>query len=189
MTIAFVRHGETDLNAQGRLQGSRDVPLNARGIEQATRLAELLAGRATNGLDRWRGVVTSPLSRARVTAETVAIGLGLPLLGVYAGLAERNYGPFEGLEASAIGSFSGRDYPGAEPIAELRARGTATLLEIDAEHGLDGVLVVAHGTLLRDSLMAWGATSVDHFGNAQAVFVERSQNGFTPTGVRVPSAS
>ncbi|HEU5222099.1 MAG TPA: histidine phosphatase family protein [Candidatus Lumbricidophila sp.] len=187
MSIAFVRHGETDWNAAGRLQGSRDIALNANGIAQAERLGELLADRVEAGFDHWRGVVTSPLVRAASTAALLVRTLGIPLLGTYAGLVERDYGPFEGQDVTAIRPFPDRDYPGAERIADLRARGTATLLEIDAEHGLDGLLVVSHGTLLRDSLMAWGTEALDHLGNAQAVFVERTQHGFAPTDVRVPN--
>ena len=69
----YLRHGETDWNAQGVSQGSIDIPLNATGIAQAKAAAEQMVGLGI------RTIVASPLSRARVTAEIVAEKLGLPV--------------------------------------------------------------------------------------------------------------
>src|SRR3954464_13091312 len=69
----FLRHGETDWNAQGLSQGNVDIPLNPTGLAQAGSAADLLRGRGIST------IVASPLSRARVTAEIAAEALGLPL--------------------------------------------------------------------------------------------------------------
>jgi broad specificity phosphatase PhoE len=99
-TIYYIRHGETEWNALGRLQGTRDIPLNALGQVQATQagniLGELLAH---DGHDR-AGIpyVASPLGRARATMELVRETLSLPAEG-YAlddRLREIGYGKWEG---------------------------------------------------------------------------------------------
>ena len=69
----FLRHGETDWNARGLSQGAVDVPLNANGEMQAVRAAELLADAGI------ASIVSSPLARARRTAETIAAALGLSI--------------------------------------------------------------------------------------------------------------
>ena len=77
--IYYVRHGLTDWNAQQRLQGRHDVPLNAEGCAQAVRCGEILrelllrTSRAPADLD----YVSSPLVRARRTMELVRATLGL----------------------------------------------------------------------------------------------------------------
>jgi probable phosphoglycerate mutase len=99
-TIYYIRHGETEWNALGRLQGTRDIPLNELGRVQAIQagniLAELLAH---DGHDRARiPYVASPLGRARATMELVRRTLGLSADG-YAlddRLREIGYGKWEG---------------------------------------------------------------------------------------------
>src|ERR1700704_4943984 len=88
--LLLVRHGETDWNAEGKLQGHTDRPLNDHGRRQAQALAERLAG---NSID---AVYASDLSRARETAEMVGEKLGLPVL-VDPDLREKNWGNWEGL--------------------------------------------------------------------------------------------
>src|SRR5215472_14130994 len=89
----FLRHGETDWNAQGISQGNVDIPLNATGIAQARAAARRL---------RHRGIATivaSPLSRARVTAECVGEALGLSV-AVDPELREVAFGVQEGQKMS-----------------------------------------------------------------------------------------
>ncbi len=69
----FLRHGETDWNAQGLSQGNIDIPLNATGIAQAHAAAPLLRERGI------ASIVASPLSRAHDTAKVAAGLLGLPV--------------------------------------------------------------------------------------------------------------
>ena len=79
--LYFVRHGETDWNAEGRYQGSKDIPLNARGRGQAALNGELLkmlldrAGRVATDFSWY----VSPLGRARETMDLVRKGTGEPL--------------------------------------------------------------------------------------------------------------
>ncbi len=100
-TLYYIRHGLTDWNAEGRLQGGRDIPLNDHGRAQAAACAEILRDLLTRD---GRGVadfhyVSSPLVRASETMDIVRKALGLPA-GAYARderLKEIAFGDWEGL--------------------------------------------------------------------------------------------
>lgn len=143
MEIALVRHGQTDYNRDGRLQGSSDIPLNETGIEQAHTAARLLAD------ESWDAVVSSTLERAAVTADIIAAELGLEVGGRYASLIERAYGEAEGLtKAEAVARF-GDDWPGEESFEDLRRRAVPAIDEVAAAHPVDALVIVAHGTFIR----------------------------------------
>jgi probable phosphoglycerate mutase len=100
-TIYHIRHGETDWNAEGRLQGWQDLAMNATGLVQASAAGKLLrdlfarAGRAADDFD----YVSSPLMRATTTMRLVRTELGLPVEGFACDdrLREISYGDWEGL--------------------------------------------------------------------------------------------
>ncbi|WFU38917.1 histidine phosphatase family protein [Bradyrhizobium sp. CB82] len=100
-TIYYLRHGETEWNALGRLQGTRDIPLNARGRGQALQAAGILADLfAREGRDKASlPYVSSPLGRARMTMELARGKLGLPIADYSLDdrLREIGYGAWEGL--------------------------------------------------------------------------------------------
>jgi probable phosphoglycerate mutase len=106
MRLYYIRHGLTDWNQVGRLQGHRDTPINQTGREQAARsgdiLRDLLAreGRAATDL----AYVSSPLSRARETMEIARCELALPRAGyaVDARLSEIAFGEWEGLTYAEV---------------------------------------------------------------------------------------
>lgn len=85
----FVRHGQTDWNVEGRLQGHSDIPLNDTGIGQAHAAAERLVGQPITA------IVSSDLCRARQTADIIAAKLGLEVVSDKA-IRERTFGSFEG---------------------------------------------------------------------------------------------
>jgi len=87
----LLRHGQTNWNIDFRLQGVADIPLNATGISQAE-----LAGRLIDGND-WDVLLTSPLARARDTADIVAAAAGFDIIHVEPLLLERSFGEAEGL--------------------------------------------------------------------------------------------
>lgn len=135
----FLRHGETDWNAEGRAQGRLDIPLNATGRSQALAAADAFAGH------RVRRIVSSPLARAWETAVTVGERLGLEpepapdLREVHLGVQQGStYGGWRK-------AFWRGDYvpPGGESLDAFRAR-VARGIAAAAGEGPD-VLIVAHG--------------------------------------------
>ena len=79
--LIFLRHGETAYNAENRLQGQLDIPLNARGREQARALGRTLGARVGSEIDRLEAAdafIASPLKRARETMEIARDAMGLP---------------------------------------------------------------------------------------------------------------
>ncbi len=148
----FLRHGETDWNAEGRSQGRTDIALNSVGLAQAQRAARTLAG--IGGIAT---IVASPLVRARVTAEIAAEALGLPV-ALDKGLQEVNFGEQEGLPMGdwyddwIAGSYTPA---GAETFAELLARAVAAVNRATTVRPAP-VLIVAHGALFRALRLAFG---------------------------------
>ena len=156
MTIlTLVRHGETDWNSGGRIQGSTDIPLNDTGRAQARELAERLA---TEYAGREAVVVSSDLSRAAETADIVAAALGTTVSLRMPGLQERSYGDAEGMDAPTFydtyGPWHAADVPGAETWPVVRERALAALAEAvaSAPEGAD-VIAVAHGALIREVIL------------------------------------
>lgn len=161
----FLRHGETDWNARGLSQGNVDIPLNERGIAQAHAAARLLRGRGI------ATIVSSPLSRARVTAEIAGEALGLSVM-LDEGLRECAFGKQEGQEMGAwfhnwvAGRFVPED---GEPFAALRARAVAAINRAVALPA--PVLVVAHGALFRALRAEMGMVADVRTPNATPVFI------------------
>jgi uncharacterized phosphatase len=161
-TFALIRHGQTDWNAQRRLQGSTDIPLNDIGRGQARNAVASLSGYA------WDAVVSSPLSRAAETAELIAAGLGLSVVRHVPELVERSFGPAEGMqdgpELDALRIPGG--FRGAESEDEAASRGLAALESLAEEFRGRRLLVVAHGTLLRVSLSRAIGRTLESVDNA-----------------------
>jgi broad specificity phosphatase PhoE len=166
-TIYYIRHGETAWNAEGRLQGVQDIPLNDLGRKQAANsgaiLADLFArdGRSEASL----AFVASPLGRARTTMELVRGRLKLPpdQYAIDDRLREIGYGDWEGstlaqMQAADPNVFARRQAdkwtvppPGGESYAEVQARVT------DWYNGLTAdTVAVAHGGTARALMVALG---------------------------------
>lgn len=175
-SIAFwyLRHGETDWNAQGLSQGNVDIPLNATGLAQARAAAELLRGRGIGS------IIASPLSRARVTAEIVAEALDLPV-SIDPDLREVGFGVQEGKEmgtwfpAWVDGSFTPE---GAESFPDLRRRAVSAVARA-LEHP-PAVLVVAHGALFRALRAEMGLEANIRTRNAVPIWCEPPAPGQAP---------
>jgi broad specificity phosphatase PhoE len=167
----FLRHGETDWNAQGISQGNVDIPLNATGIAQARAAAQKLRNRGI------ATIVSSPLSRAKVTAEFVGEALNLPV-AIDPDLREVRFGVQEGQPMSGWFTdwISGVFTPeGAETFAALRARAVAAANRATGKP--PAVLIVAHGALFRSLRAAMGIEPVMRTQNAVPIFCEPPRNG------------
>lgn len=192
MIVAFIRHGQTDWNREGLLQGSSDIPLNDTGRAQARDALMTLRSRP------WDVVVSSPLRRARETAAIIADGLGVELGAAYDGLVERDYGDLEGTpSADAIDRWPSRDYPGAETLDSVASRGVAALAAIAADLPGTAVLVVCHGTIIRYTLARIAGRPVPGIDNGSvsmltddgAGWVVRTVNGIPLEEIPVEHAA
>lgn len=157
MKIILIRHGETAWNAERRLQGHLDIPLNAEGERQARLLAGALAAEPIDL------IVSSDLQRARQTAQAVATLRGMPLQ-IEPGLRERCYGGFEGLLYSEIeqrfpaefAAWQARDVDAilptgkncGESFRQFYARATTAILGLAQAHAGQTIAMVAHGGVL-----------------------------------------
>lgn len=156
MQIAFLRHGPTQWNALGRIQGHTDIPLSEAGLARmrGLRLPPPFASAR---------IYSSPLLRARQTAE--ALGLPPPILD--ARLMEQNWGHWEGRSRTEIMAREGADVfvrhglgeafqpPGGESTGALHARVAAFLKDIAAE-AADAVAVAHLGVLRAAYVLATG---------------------------------
>lgn len=144
MTLLLVRHGQTAVNSEGRLQGRADAHLTELGRAQVARLGALIAP------DEPRLVVSSPLARARATADAIAEAAGLATVEIDERLVELHYGEWDGQRIADLpdGGFSRwRDDitfapPGGESIPELRARVVPCIEELLAHDTT--VVAVSH---------------------------------------------
>jgi probable phosphoglycerate mutase len=172
----FLRHGQTDLNAQNLAQGNRDVPLNATGMEQARTAAALLPPLGI------ASIVSSPLSRALHTAEAAAAVLHLPVK-VMDALHEVDFGEGDGRpmgEPWFEDWVEGRATPeGGESFAALRARAVAAVNQALRENP-SPVLIVAHGALFRALRAAMGLPPNVRTQNAVPVLCTPPADGAGP---------
>lgn len=147
--LYLVRHGETDWNRERRIQGRTDIPLNDTGRAQARSTAGLLATQA------WDAVLTSPLLRARETAEIIGARLGIAPESLDL-LIERNYGEAEGCtDAELDERFPGERTPsGRESREEVVARVLPALELLSRERRGQRIVVVSHGGVIRSLLLA-----------------------------------
>jgi broad specificity phosphatase PhoE len=152
-TLHFVRHGATDWNREGRIQGASDVPLSKLGHEQALELAAELAARPIGAL------YSSDLRRAVETAEPLAAQLDLPILTT-AALRERDFGVNEGRIAADVAAELGKEagtawlgpderHPGGESMREVYERVAAFLDELLEDPPADEIALVTSGGPIR----------------------------------------
>lgn len=142
-TICLVRHGETDWNAMGKLQGREDIPLNARGRQQADLVGRFLSE------ESFAAVYTSPLLRAKQTAEFINSYIGaLPLIES-ADFIEKDYGEASGMTvAERDQHFPDMNIPGMERFEQVQERVLHGMEAIHQAAPKANVLLVAHGGLI-----------------------------------------
>ena len=151
--ICLVRHGETAWNAEGRVQGQLDIPLNDVGRAQARATAEALAGHD------FSAIYCSDLMRVRQTAEPSARRLALPVT-YDAALRERHYGMFETLTYVEVrekfpeqyARFRDKDpdfdFEGGESLRGFNERSLKVVGDLIARHAGEQILVFTHGGVL-----------------------------------------
>jgi 2,3-bisphosphoglycerate-dependent phosphoglycerate mutase len=163
--VTLMRHGETDWNAEGIVQGQRDdAHLTPSGVEHAVQVGRELK----NAVD---AVVSSDLTRARSTAELVATACGVAVIGVDERLRERSFGDLEGrrlteLTPEVTGIREGTVVddatraPNGESLQELLARVTGWVHDLPALAPDGRLVVVTHGGTIRALRALAGGTSL-----------------------------
>ena len=163
-TIYYIRHGETEWNAKGRLQGAQDIPLNDLGRRQAAHAGGILAGLFAHDGQSEASIafVASPLGRARSTMEVVRGMLGLPPrdYSVDDRLREIGYGHWEG---STLNEMQASD-------PEVFARRQADKWTVSPPDGESYASVQLRMRDWYDSLLA-DTVAVAHGGTARALMV------------------
>ena len=173
----FLRHGETDWNAQNLSQGNVDIPLNETGLAQARSAALLLRDKGI------KAIISSPLSRAKVTADIAAAQLNLPV-EIDEGLREVAFGVQEGKPMSEWFTHwvDGLLTPdGGESFPSLTTRAVAAINRCIARPPI--VLVVAHGALFRAMRGAMGHEPNVRTRNAVPVWCEPPAKGSDVWGI------
>jgi broad specificity phosphatase PhoE len=165
MHLIIIRHGETDWNAEQRIQGRADTPLNSRGLAQAEKLAARLA--ADPAFD---ALYSSPQQRARLTAETIAQRISLaPILDDR--LVEKSLGNLEGLTTQDLENQDPEFFrlwrestdhiqlPGEEGLVEFQQRVQTFIADLRSHYTPGArVAIVSHGAtigMLFTTLMGW----------------------------------
>jgi len=159
MRLFAIRHGATDSWRERRFAGSRDVPLAADGRLQAEAVGQALRDAAV------AAVYTSPLARARTSAEIVAKAFGVEVCAEPA-FSEMAFGAWEGLTRDEVAARFPAEMatwratphlavpPGGETLPAVDARVRAGLAELRALHGGDTIVLVSHAIVLRLLVLA-----------------------------------
>jgi broad specificity phosphatase PhoE len=185
LKIYLARHGQNEDNANGILNGHRDLPLTSIGIDQAAEVAEKIR---VAGL-RFDAILSSPLSRALQTAQIIASTNDLPSPVVLDGLIERDFGVMTGLEQSRIEELCAPDIiktdtvtyflspKDAETFPDLLERAKILLEKIADEYTEGSVLLVTHGDLGKMIYaqyygLDWqDVLTLFHFGNSELLLL------------------
>ena len=186
--VYFVRHGESESNLIHQFAGSLDMPLTARGREQAVRTAEFLRDVP------FTAVYASTLARAYATGETVAKAHGLHLVGeralqeIYAGLWEgKNYSALEQEFPESYGVWRTQiglaQCPEGESVAGLQKRVRQCVEEIVARHPGETICIATHATPIRVMECVWTNTplaqmhTIPWASNASVTIAEYDEAG------------
>lgn len=141
--ICFIRHGETDWNTAGKLQGRTDVPLNHTGVKQAEACSEFL------NHSEWDLIITSPLARAKKTAEIIQQQLTIPLIEMEA-FIEISFGDAEGLSTEEhTVLYPDRLYPNKEQAHVVTDRFLNGINSVIEQYKDQKILIVSHGAFIK----------------------------------------
>lgn len=137
--VYLVRHGRTALNADGRLRGLSDPPLDDVGRAEVDRLAVELAPFNPTV------VITSPLQRAVSTANAIGTAAGIAVM-IDNRLNDRDYGPWTGQPRNEVERRFGSvdNAPGVEPVDAVAARALTAWTELTAEYTDGPLVLVSH---------------------------------------------
>lgn len=147
--ICFIRHGQTDWNTKGLMQGRDDIPLNNEGIKQAIDAAEGLSRALEKSSFKFDKIYTSPLSRASVTASIIAKAINIDTVITDKRLIERDFGILSGghYDRFSKAVLEDTDEKSVEKVSCLLDRVNSFIYE-NVKVG-ENVLLVTHGAVAR----------------------------------------
>lgn len=144
MRLLLVRHGETDWNKEKRIQGREDIPLNETGILQAKNCGKALEGA------KFAAIISSPLDRARETAEIIKEAVAINELVIDEDLIERDFDRISGMTYKERREF---DASGQIDNRESREAMLERMLRSILRHGKEfydkDIIFVSHGAAIR----------------------------------------
>lgn len=147
--ICLVRHGQTDWNFNNIIQGREDIPLNEIGKQQAKDSAVFLSN------EKWDKIITSPLKRAKETAEAIAEFTKVDEIIEDERFLEREFGVASGKQISEYGEkIYCNDVEGIETNELLISRAFNALKEIAENHSEKRIVIVAHSHTIKAILHA-----------------------------------
>ncbi|MGF7049926.1 broad specificity phosphatase PhoE [Paenibacillus sp. DS2015] len=181
MRIGLIRHGLTDWNVSGKIQGQSDIPLNEEGKRQAVALGERLLHESYH----WDYVISSGLSRAVETAAIIATKLSLPVLESDIRLLERSFGQVEGLTAKQRESKWGKEWDlqelGQEKNEAIQTRGLSFMEDMWIRYPDKNILVISHGGFLAQLYNAlYKDQYVERIGNLSLTILEKDDLEWIP---------
>jgi broad specificity phosphatase PhoE len=167
--VYLARHGQTALNADGRLRGLSDPPLDDVGLAEVRRLAAELAGYTPTV------VISSPLRRAVSTAKAIGGAATIPVV-VDTRLVDRDYGTWTGQPRAEVEQRFGSvdDAPGVESAVALAARALAAWTELTSEYQ-DGPLVMVSHDAFNTALLHALDASLASIGQRTACYNQLSR--------------
>jgi len=179
--MGWIRHGLTEWNRLGKIQGVTNIPLSEEGARQAERLADRLAKEDAR---RWQGIVCSDLDRAKKTAEIIADRLKIPLRADPR-LRERSFGQAEGTTLEERIARWGEDWrrhvPDQETDKQIIERGLEFVRDHVDRHPGENWLIVTHGSFLARLLHVLCRDLDDaHLLNVSLTILERSGGDWKP---------
>lgn len=198
--LCITRHGETDWNQQGILQGWTDVTLNALGRRQARAMA------VQHDRSGFAAIWSSPLLRARETAEIVAPLIRLPFPRLHDGLMERHFGIFQGVPKAELAELNpvvlqlilkrnpAGTFDGGETMDEFADRVLAALTDIGTREAGRKVLVITHGWVMdvvtrHVGGLPRGAILNMKRKNGESLWVAAGANGIAAAPCPLPAAA
>ncbi|MDQ0898344.1 histidine phosphatase family protein [Paenibacillus sp. V4I7] len=175
-TIGFIRHGSTEWNRLGKLQGQLDTELTGEGREQARLLGLRLAQ------ETWDGIISSDLMRARETAQIVSDLSGIPIIRTDKRLRERKYGQVEGTTVAEREERWGPDWKlqelGQESDDDLWKRWTELEEDLIQAYPNGKILLISHGGFIVQILRVLRMDSEDFLQNTSLTILLRQEEGW-----------
>ncbi|WP_246627326.1 histidine phosphatase family protein [Paenibacillus solanacearum] len=176
-TLGFIRHGTTEWNLAGRLQGQMDTPLAEVGRLQASLLANRLTGEA------WDGIIASDLMRAKETAQLISSVTGTPIYDYDSRLRERAFGELEGTTLDDRIKRWGEAWRtldlGMESDDRLLSRWGAFLSDVEDRYGGKRILIVSHGGFIAPVVAShMGQKIEEHLQNTSLTVLERCEDSW-----------